>query len=84
MATVSVFTCPGANQTVSSDGAPGCTQGSGQWQQVTLQEPFDPSMLNSDELAGAFGAGFTVMGTGLVITAAARFILRAFHGESHE
>lgn len=77
MATLSVYVCPGANQTVDANGAGACTAGQGAWQSVTLAEPFDPSMLNSSELAGAFGAGFVVMATGLVMVWAAKQVMRA-------
>ena len=77
MASVSVYTCPGANQSVDASGAPICTGGVGQWQQVTLQEPFDPSSLDSGELGAAFGAGFVVVATGCVIAWGARQLIGA-------
>lgn len=77
MAAVTVYTCPGSQQAVTSDGVPACMAGAGQWQAVTLAEPFDPSQLNGAELSGAFGAGFTVLGTGLVIAWAARALVDA-------
>jgi hypothetical protein len=82
MASVSVFVCPGGNQTtatilVPSGRYPVCTGGQGGWQQVELAEPFDPAMLSQSELAGAFSAGFIVMATGLVIVWSAKQVMRA-------
>lgn len=53
----------------------GCA--SGQLVQVTVEPDFSVSALNTGDLAGAFGAGFSVMATGLVIAWAARFIVQA-------
>jgi hypothetical protein len=82
MATVSIFVCPGANQststvTLSTSNYGTCTQGQGRWQNVVIAEPFDPSLLNGAELAGAFGVGFTMFATGLVIVWAARMVIGA-------
>lgn len=82
MATVSVFVCPGAAQhlrtvTLSTEQYATCNSGQGAWTSVQLQEPFDPATLNSSELGAAFGAGFTVMGTALAITWAARQLISA-------
>jgi hypothetical protein len=81
MSTVSVYVCPGANQTVDPlTGAPECTGGAGSWQQVTLVDPFDPATLNTSDLAGAYGAGFVVMGSGMAVVLGAAFVLNAIRG----
>jgi len=81
MATVSVFTCPTGQQYTATDSYgntyASCTVGQGVWEQVTLEEPFDPSTLNSAELSGSFFSGFIVLGTGLAIVWAARQVINA-------
>lgn len=83
MATVTVFVCPDSQTQVTQLGALStryagtCSAGQGSWQSVTLAEPWDPTTLNSSELAAAFGAGFVVCGTGLAIAWAARFFITA-------
>lgn len=79
--TVTVFVCNGTTSTqsvaLSGDQYGACQSGQGSWQQVLIETPFDPATLDSSELGSAFGAGFTVMGTGLVIVWAAKQIVRA-------
>lgn len=80
MPSATVFVCPPEFVSTVQSGAtdlPACATGEGQWQTVLLAEPFDPSTLNSAELAGAFGAGFVVLGTGLAIAWAARILVSA-------
>lgn len=82
MTAATVFVCPpesvGIEKPIlSSIERPTCAADEGQWQTVLLAEPFDPSQLQSSELAGAFGAGFLVMGTGLAIAWAARILVAA-------
>lgn len=82
MSVVTVFVCPAGSVGVTSSligGAdvPSCASGQGSWQSVLVAEPFDPAMLSQPELAGAFSAGFVLMGTGLVIVWAAKQVLRA-------
>ena len=82
MATVTVFVCPDSQTQVTAIGLTGryagtCSAGQGAWQSVELAEPWDPTTLNSSELAAAFGAGFIVLGTGLAIAWAARFFVSA-------
>lgn len=79
---MTVFVCPAGSvhtQTValSTNQYPSCSAGDGSWQSVSVQEPFDPASLSSAELGGAYGSGFVVMATGLVIVFAARIIIRA-------
>lgn len=80
MASVTVWVCtnnPGTyTPALTSYKVPTCGD-AGSWQQVQLQEPFDPSSLDSGDLAAALSAGFTVMATGLVIAWAARQVVRA-------
>lgn len=81
MATLSVFVCPGGSQVLLTDpsGAqyPGCATGQGSYQQVDVAESFDPSQLDGGELAGAFGAGFIVVGVGLCIAWACRLVFKS-------
>ena len=80
MATITVATCPGASAgietTASGNDVAVCATGQLSYQNVVIAEPFDPSTLNSEELGGAFGAGFVVMGIGLCITWGAKHLLR--------
>lgn len=86
MATVTVFVCNGGGGTTipnvtltDTRPVPHCASG-GAWQTVTYAEAaggFDPADLDPSELAAAFGAGFIVMGTGLVLAWALRAVLRA-------
>jgi len=73
MATLSLFVCAPAGQ--NADGS--CVSGQGSWQSVSIQEAFDPSTLDSEELAGFFGASFTLMATLLLTVWAGKQILRA-------
>lgn len=81
MTTITALTCDSGSGTstygLTSNDVGVCAHGHASWQQVIIQEPFDPSTLNSDELAGAFGAGFTVLATALVIVWAARQLVKA-------
>lgn len=81
MTTLSVFVCPSGAQFVATDASgnqyASCAAGQGAYQNVDVDEAFDPSTLDSSALAGAFGAGFTVMATGLVIAWAAKQLVRA-------
>lgn len=80
MPAATVFVCPPESVTTVAtlaDDMPACATGQGEWKTVLLAEPFDPASLNSPELAGAFGAGFTVLGTGLAIAWAARMLVAA-------
>lgn len=82
MASVAVFVCPTADQQVVA-GVPSCTNNAGAWQQVELQEAFDPSTLNSDELAGAFGAGWVVYGSIMAAMWGAKAVFRAIGGHGN-
>lgn len=81
MATVTVFTCNGATSVntvaLSTQQYGTCQNGQGSWKLVQIQEPFDPSTLNSAQLASAYGAAFVVMATGLVIIWSAKMIIKA-------
>lgn len=76
MSTLSLFVCSPAGQ--NSDGT--CASGQGSWQNVVIADAFDPMALSAEELSGAFGAGFLVLGTGLVIAWAAKQIVKAIQG----
>ena len=82
MAVYIVWTCTNGGTTAAELGGaqrPTCPAGNGSYQAIqTAGEPFDIETLNPDDLAAAFGAGFTVMATGLVIVQAARALLSAF------
>jgi hypothetical protein len=73
VSTLSLFVCAPAGQ--NSDGS--CASGQGSWQNVVIADAFDPMALSGDELSGAFGAGFVVLATGLVIAWAAKQIVLA-------
>ncbi len=84
MASLSVFTCAGAAQSLvqvtAEAQAPACENGQGGWQQVVIAEPFDPAQLNTQELMEASSAGFVITGSALVFILVARFVLDSFWG----
>ena len=69
-----VWMCVG--QAGPTDATTPCT-----WQamEVTVAEPFDVSSLDMARLGCAFGAGFTVMGIGLLMAFGLRLIIRFVH-----
>lgn len=81
MPAINVFACSegGSQNTVTLSTAkyPTCPDGNGQWQAISVSEPFSISDLNPSDLAGAYGAGFVVMATGIVIGQACKAIWRA-------
>jgi len=66
----------GQGLTASGDHYPTCETG-GQWLDISsLQHPvFDPAALDPVALSAAFGAGFTVLATGLVIAWSCRIVV---------
>jgi hypothetical protein len=85
MSTVSVFTCPSGQQSVTAESLSSaqhgsCASGQGAWIQVVVADPFDPAALSSSELGNAYAAGFVVMATGLVIALGARKVIEAIKG----
>lgn len=63
--------------TLSQNQYGACQNGKGSWIEVDTQAPFSISDLNPAHLAGAYGAGFVVMATGVVIGQACKAIFRA-------
>lgn len=84
MASISLAVCPPGNESVinNPDGSQSasCTQGMLVYQQVDIDEAFDPSTLDSGALGDAFAAGFVAEATLLVIIIAARKVLEAVRG----
>lgn len=88
MPTVVVFVCPGGNGTtiantsgqLINDGrqVPHCPSG-GTWQTVELggNVSVGDQPLDHAQLAEAFGAGFVILGIGLVMAFAVRLIVRS-------
>lgn len=68
----------GQGLTASGDHYPTCSTG-GQWLEIGAFHPpaFDPSALDPVALSAAFGAGFTVLATGLVIAWSCRIVVEA-------
>ena len=81
MPAVIVLTCSeGGSQAavpLTTNSEPRCPTGNGSWQAITVSEEFDIADMTGEELMEAWGAGFTVMATGLVIVLACRALLRA-------
>lgn len=82
MASVNVFTCPAGQTQITVVGLSGrytgtCSNGQGAWQSVTLAEPFDPATIDPAEAAMAFGAGFGLIVTGMLLSWPVRIIVRA-------
>ena len=72
MATVTVFVCPQSQTQITAVGLSGrytgtCSNGQGAWQSVTIAEPFDPATIDPVVASEAFGAGFVLIATCLVI-----------------
>jgi len=84
---VLVWTCPGGSERINVTGfAPNrvetaqCSEGPGVFVEYVEPMQFDPSALNLPALGQAWGAGFTVMGVGLVIAWGFRAVLEALKG----
>ncbi|PKM24725.1 MAG: hypothetical protein CVV09_15160 [Gammaproteobacteria bacterium HGW-Gammaproteobacteria-13] len=72
---MNLLACDGEVSVVT--GAPQC---SGAWVLVHAPEPFDPSQLDPAQLAAAFGVGFTLVATVLLIGIGAKAILDFIKG----
>jgi len=68
--------CPGNVATDSISGALECHDGSGAVVAWVVTPSFDPSQLDTTQLAGAFSAGFVVVGTAWAIGWSVRALLR--------
>lgn len=78
-----VYVCPqGSQSTTASLGneTARCVTGRGAWVEYRPSEAFDPATLDVPGLGQAWGAGFTVMGVGLVIAWSFRAVLEALKG----
>lgn len=76
-----LWTCTEGHEGVASNGSasyPTCTSG-GAWVEVHVgaAQDFDVADLDPEVATAAFGAGFVMLGTALVIVWAARAIIRA-------
>ena len=68
--------CPGVVST-GVQGAPLCTDGAGNVLAWVPYAEFDVSQLDGPSLAGAFGIGFTIIGTSWFIGRAVGMVLKA-------
>ena len=76
-----IFVCAGAasiGTNLDGSQSPTCEAGQGRFAtaaELMTAEPFDPASLNPADIYSAFGAGFIVMGTGLVLAMGVRFVV---------
>lgn len=69
-----ILECP-ANVVTLGNGEVACQDGGGVAVSWLVTPSFDPSQLDPELLAAAFAAGFTVVGTGLLIGIGVRMLL---------
>lgn len=80
-----VYTCTEGDQGTYSPwlgmSAPTCSSG-GSWVDIDVNayEGFDPSDLNPAHASAAFGSGFVLLGTGMVLAFAIKLIVRHITG----
>lgn len=72
---MNLLACDGEVSVVA--GGPQC---SGAWLLVHAPEPFDPSQLDTAQIATAFGVGFTLVATVLLIGIGAKAVLDFIKG----
>lgn len=80
-----IFTCTDGQQGIRNPGVsdpyPTCASG-GAWLEVDISayEGFDPSSIDGGHATAAFGAGFVIVGTGMVLAFAVKVIVNAVRG----
>jgi hypothetical protein len=68
-------TCPGAQVMTGAEGQALCLDSLGEPVAWEVVAEFEPSMLEAEDLAGAFAAGFIVVGTGWAIGRGFKYVL---------
>lgn len=75
VATAIVYTCPSiTNAAILLGGVPQCADGS--WQVLEVAAPVNMDDFDPAAAGSAFGAGFLILGTGLILAFAIRLIVR--------
>lgn len=75
MSVVIVYTCPSiANADIGLGGVPMCSDGV--WQVLEVVAPVNMDDFDPAAAGSAFGAGFLILGTGLILAFAVRLIVR--------